>query len=147
MVIHKFETLRARRLFNTRPARLKKTAQRSVVKLRHRKLIREKTTLEAMVRIYCRGVHKSNKKLCLPCSTVLDYACQRLEKCPYQPDKPVCSECRIHCYRPAMRREIVSVMRYAGPRMFLRHPLLTLAHLSRKRRSGTGENRRWEKPE
>jgi len=63
-----------------------------------------------------------------------------MENCPFKEGKPVCSACSIHCYKPAMREGIRQVMRYAGPRMLLRHPLLTLAHfldrMARKRTSG-----------
>jgi hypothetical protein len=34
----------------------------------------------------------------------------------------------MHCYKPAMREKIKDVMRYSGPRMSYRHPLLALFH-------------------
>jgi hypothetical protein len=58
-----------------------------------------------------------------------NHAWQRLEKCPFQSGKTTCAKCAIHCYRPAMRDRIRSVMRYAGPRMLYRHPLMALQHI------------------
>ena len=60
---------------------------------------------------------------------LLDYARLRLGKCPYQEGKPTCANCPIHCYRPEMREKIRATMRYAGPRMLLRHPILAILHL------------------
>lgn len=39
-----------------------------------------------------------------------------------------CSQCRAHCYAPAQRQAIKDVMRYAGPRMLLSHPVMTVCH-------------------
>jgi len=46
----------------------------------------------------------------------------------------VCNLCQVHCYSEAMRARVREVMRYAGPRMPLRHPWLALRHLLAKRR-------------
>jgi hypothetical protein len=50
-------------------------------------------------------------------------------RCPFGADKPTCANCTIHCYRAEMREQVREVMRYSGPRMMWRHPLLALAHL------------------
>jgi len=34
----------------------------------------------------------------------------------------------IHCYKPGHKARARMIMRFAGPRMLFRHPLLTLAH-------------------
>ncbi|MBD9245121.1 MAG: nitrous oxide-stimulated promoter family protein [Coriobacteriaceae bacterium] len=34
----------------------------------------------------------------------------------------------MHCYAPAQRQAIKDVMRYAGPRMLLSHPAMTVRH-------------------
>jgi hypothetical protein len=39
-----------------------------------------------------------------------------------------------HCYRPEMRQRVREVMRFAGPKMLLRHPLLAVRHLLDERR-------------
>ncbi len=93
------------------------------------RLRREARTVEAMIHLYCRGNHGSSESLCPECARLLDYAQQRLRACPFQAGKTTCARCAVHCYRPAMREGIRAVMRYAGPRMIVRHPLLTLCHL------------------
>lgn len=101
------------------------------------RLGREWRTLQAMVRIYCRG-HSHERvegaDLCADCRVFLDYAGKRLEKCPYGPAKPTCAKCPIHCYKPQPREFARQVMRYAGPRMTFRHPWLSLTHLADKAR-------------
>ncbi len=91
---------------------------------------RERRTVEAMVSLYCRGLHGSERRhdLCRDCFDLLAYAEQRLARCPFCEDKPACSECPIHCYRAASRAQIRAAMRYAGPRRPLRHPILALFH-------------------
>jgi predicted amidophosphoribosyltransferase len=88
----------------------------------------EKRTVVAMIEIFCHGQHDTKKELCPECRELLDYALQRLEKCPFQEKKPKCSECPVHCYKPDMREKIRAVMKYAGPRMLYRHPVLSGAH-------------------
>lgn len=94
----------------------------------HPRLQRELKTLAAMTGLYCRGVHGS-KALCPQCRELLDYGRARLQKCPYGGDKPTCAKCPVHCYRPDMRERVRAVMRYSGPRMLSRHPLLALRHM------------------
>lgn len=91
---------------------------------------REARTVDAMIRIYCHGVHGTPEGLCDECRDLAAYARQRLARCPYGALKPTCAKCPIHCYAPDMRERIRAVMRYAGPRMLLHHPLLALGHLA-----------------
>ena len=94
------------------------------------RLEREKKTLLAMLWIYCRNNHGgSGKQLCPDCQQLCEYADQRLQKCPFGVTKGPCSQCEIHCYKPEMRERIRDVMRYSGPRMLSRHPVLALSHL------------------
>ncbi|MGM3169811.1 nitrous oxide-stimulated promoter family protein [Dickeya chrysanthemi] len=58
-----------------------------------------------------------------------DYALKRLRKCYYGENKPACKQCPIHCYQPAKREAIKAIMRWAGPRMLLHHPILAIRHL------------------
>ena len=82
-----------------------------------------------MTEMYCSAHHRSsNANVCEECRDFLDYVAVRLEKCPYGEDKPTCLDCPIHCYKPAQKAQGHKIMRYAGPRMLLRHPLLTIAH-------------------
>ena len=59
------------------------------------------------------------------------YTHKRIEQCRYRSkqEKPFCNVCPVHCYKPEMRRQIRAVMRYSGPRMLFRHPVLSLQHL------------------
>jgi hypothetical protein len=94
-----------------------------------RNIERDAKTVAAMVRIYCAGRHGTNGQLCGPCDALLGYADERLAKCPFGEEKTTCRDCPIHCYRPAERISMKEVMRYAGPRMLWRHPLLAIRHL------------------
>lgn len=89
---------------------------------------REERTIRAMIGIFCRAHHGGRGQLCAECRELLDYALARLDRCPFGEEKTACAQCPIHCYKPAMRERIRTVMRYAGPRMLLRHPLLALRH-------------------
>jgi hypothetical protein len=82
-----------------------------------------------MIQLYCTAQHLTPVGLCDACDELRDYARARLQRCPYQDEKPTCAKCPIHCYKPEMRDRIRVVMRYAGPRMLLRHPLLAIMHL------------------
>jgi hypothetical protein len=93
-----------------------------------RRIRREKKTIHAMLGIYCRAKHGAKADLCAECQALLAYAEERIVKCPFLPEKPTCAKCPVHCYTPARREEIRRVMRYAGPRMLLSHPFLTLTH-------------------
>lgn len=91
---------------------------------------RDAATVAAMVRIYCAGRHQARRgTLCTSCAHLLDYATARLARCPFGSDKTTCRDCPIHCYRTSEREEMRAVMRYAGPRMLLRHPFAAVRHL------------------
>jgi Nitrous oxide-stimulated promoter len=99
------------------------------------RLGREFRTMRCMVEIYCADHHVAGGGLLCPdCEQFLDYAGRRLEKCPYGEDKPVCAKCPIHCYKHAQREQARAIMRYAGPRMLLSHPWLSLTHMFDKLR-------------
>ena len=91
------------------------------------RISREKRTIEAMLEIYCRSKHGEN--LCANCQQLLVYAFNRLEKCPFQENKPACNHCTVHCYSNKRRDEIRDVMRFSGPRMLYKHPVLALGHI------------------
>ena len=87
---------------------------------------KEIETVTLMVRRYCRGVHGTRgEALCPACNALLEYARQRRDRCPHGDNKPFCSNCPIHCYKPEMR--------------LLTHPILVLRHMEetmrRKRRN------------
>ena len=100
-----------------------------------RRVAREWKTVQAMVRIACRDLHGTRDGLCSGCEELRLYAERRLAKCPFAEEKPTCVKCPVHCYEAAMRERVRQVMRYAGPRMLLRHPVLALLHLRDERLS------------
>jgi len=101
-------------------------------------LKRESKTVGVMIAMYCRSRHGSGKGLCDQCRVLRSYAEERIAKCPFGENKPACSQCPIHCYKPQMRRQIGEVMRFAGPRMMFRHPFLAIRHLITQRKPGRG---------
>ena len=97
---------------------------------------REQKTIEAMLRMYCRG-HRhpaAPGALCADCTLLHGYAVRRLERCLFGDAKPACANCVVHCYRPDMRERVREVMRWSGPRMLWRHPVLAILHLLDGRR-------------
>jgi hypothetical protein len=95
----------------------------------HPRMIRERRTVEAMIAIRCHGLHGTTRGLCEECEGLQEYVWQRLQRCPFQVGKTTCAQCPIHCYQRTRREEIRAVMRYAGPRMLYRHPILALRHM------------------
>jgi YbgA-like uncharacterized protein len=91
----------------------------------------ERKMIEAMIALYCRDHH--GHSLCAECGGLAAYARQRLEKCPFGDQKPTCAKCPIHCYKADRRAQVQTVMRYAGPRMLWRRPLLAIRHLLHER--------------
>ena len=135
------------------------------------KIETEKQTIEAMIRLYCKGKRHGETEnyekdmncpsnlnnpiipsipsnpttpipanrssahpltvppLCPQCQELLTYAHKRLERCKFGNEKPSCTRCPVHCYKPSMRQQIRQVMRYSGPRMLLHNPVLAIRHL------------------
>lgn len=91
----------------------------------------DRETLLAMADIYCRAHHGTQGELCSKCASVIEYAVARTEKCPFNHETN-CKDCYIHCYNGEMRDEVRAVMGYAGPRMLLRHPVMTMRYLRKK---------------
>ena len=90
----------------------------------------EKNVVSQMIGIYCHDNHKTPKgDLCDECRALDEYARKRVEACRYGEEKTFCANCQTHCYRPDMREDIRTVMRYAGPRMLFHHPVAALRHL------------------
>lgn len=89
---------------------------------------KEKQTVEQMIRLYCRK-KEGNGTLCPQCRELLEYAQTRLSRCPFGDGKSTCRICIVHCYKPEMRERMRIVMRWAGPRMLLYHPVAAIRHL------------------
>ena len=90
---------------------------------------REKRMVSQMIALYCRKKHHPRGDLCPQCAALDAYAKMRADKCPFMETKTFCSNCRIHCYKPDMRAKIREVMRFAGPRMILHHPVAAIRHV------------------
>jgi hypothetical protein len=98
---------------------------------------KERRLIPVMIKKYCKGVHKRERKaqncgrgeLCSECKALKEYALFRLEKCTFKVNKQFCSFCKVHCYKPDYRQEIKKVMRYAGPRMLFSHPIFAMSHV------------------
>lgn len=112
----------------------------------------ETETIRAMVRLYCRAHHPNDvnpddpDRVCPACRSFLDYALKRLACCPYGEEKPVCEKCRIHCYKPAERETAREVMRWAGPRLIWRHPVMAIRHVFDSMRPAPEKPRNRAKP-
>lgn len=94
---------------------------------------REIKTIEKMIAIYEKA-HPAPSDTPDYYHTLFAYAINRLEKCRYGEIKPACKQCPIHCYQPKMREQMKLVMRWAGPKMLLHHPILAIRHLLDDRR-------------
>lgn len=98
-----------------------------------KRIAREKETIAKMIALYeknCPQAAKNEGHY----QALNAYADKRLDKCVFGEEKPACKQCPVHCYQPARREEMKQVMRWAGPRMLWRHPILTLRHLIDDRR-------------
>ena len=97
----------------------------------------EADVMSEMIAIYCRGQGHTNRTpaadaapaLCPDCRRLLDYARDRIIRCPRMDVKSFCSACPVHCYSSDMREQVRAVMRWSGPRMLLHRPIMTLHHI------------------
>lgn len=107
------------------------------------KRLREKEVVGQMIAIYCHGNHHIPAgQLCPHCAALKAYAMERSDKCPFMEQKNFCSNCKVHCYRGEMATQIRQVMRYAGPRMLLHHPIMALRHVWESAKEKRQQNRR-----
>jgi hypothetical protein len=97
----------------------------------------EKQILLCMIQMYCKA-HRHTVEacgLCDDCERIRAYSFERVDRCPFMETKTFCSHCSVHCYNGEMRHAIRRIMRYAGPRMLFRRPIMAMRHmLSFKRR-------------
>ena len=114
------------------------------------RLRREQRTIRAMLQIWCEAqpLHQRSRygELCAGCAGLYEYASYRLVKCPYGEDKPTCVKCPIHCYGHEKKVAMQNVMRFSGPRMLLRHPVLAIRHLRDGKRPAPPPPRKKPKP-
>ena len=100
---------------------------------------RELHTVETMIDMFCRHHHAPEGPRCEACEELARYAAVKLQRCTYGDAKPSCNRCPVHCYKPRMRERVREVMRFAGPRMALRHPYLATMHLLARRKPVPGD--------
>ena len=94
----------------------------------HPRLMREYRTVATMIRIYCTH-HHGGPLCCDECHDLENFCRRRLIRCVYGADKPTCARCPVHCYKPAQQQKVRDIMRWAGPRMILHHPIMAVRHL------------------
>lgn len=82
----------------------------------------EKKLITLMIEIY-------EKRHGEDLSSLKEYAYKRIIHCPRKKEKTFCSSCPIHCYAPDYRQQIKMVMKYAGPRMIYKHPIIAIKHM------------------
>lgn len=88
----------------------------------------EKQVVTHMIEIYCHKHHHTSD-LCTECANLQAYALKRLSHCRYAENKTFCSQCQTHCYAPKYKEEIKKVMKFSGPRIFFKHPILVTKHM------------------
>lgn len=99
-----------------------------------KRISREKLTIKKMIDLYqakCPQASAEPEHY----EALFVYAQKRLDKCVFGEEKPACKQCPVHCYQPAKREEMKQIMRWAGPRMLWRHPILTVRHINGDYRS------------
>lgn len=101
---------------------------------------REKVLVSQMIALYCKKNH-GGRTLCPDCAALDAYARQRSDRCPFMETKTFCSNCKVHCYKPEMRKKIREVMGFSGPRMIFHHPIVAICHVIESQK----EKRRLEK--
>ena len=94
---------------------------------------REIETVETMIRMFCKAKHKMGS-LCPSCDYLVTDTKKKQELCPFGESKPVCSQCQVHCYQQKEREEIKKIMRFAGPRIIFRHPIMAMDHFRLKKK-------------
>ncbi len=81
---------------------------------KRRDIGRQQDVVRKFLAVYCRKRHgRADGGLCDDCRELLDYAAQRLRRCPLDP-KPKCKDCPIHCYDDEHRARMKDVMRTGG---------------------------------
>ena len=69
------------------------------------------------------------------CLAFKEYTIKKIMRCPLGDEKTSCAKCRIQCYNEPERSMIQKVMRYSGPRILFRSPVLTLVYLFNRKRA------------
>ncbi|PSU69857.1 nitrous oxide-stimulated promoter family protein [Photobacterium phosphoreum] len=105
----------------------------------------EFNTITAMIDLYCLRHHQPNTgkfQRCADCEQFRTYVKQRLDRCPYGEKKPSCKQCPIHCYKPQQKLKSQTIMRYSGPKMLVKHPIMAIRHLIHDKRAVPERNKK-----
>lgn len=98
---------------------------------------KDRATMEAIGSIYCHGNHDDSSRaggiMCSECREAIETTLKRAELCPHGHEGN-CEDCDTHCQRGEEQQNIKRIMRYAAPRMAIRHPFMTLTYLRKKLR-------------
>lgn len=92
----------------------------------------EAQTLRAMVGLYCGEKHGTSGRpgeCCPACEAFLAYALKRLPPVPTGPRSPSAPNAAFIAIGAGEKAFSREVMRHAGPRLLLAHPVLSLRHL------------------
>jgi len=89
---------------------------------------REQRTVTALIRIHCHGRHHAGPELCAGCTDLQRYVAERMARCVLHDAKPTCATCKARCFAPPQQVRFRAILRYAGPQLFWRQPLLALWH-------------------
>ena len=98
------------------------------------RVAKDRKVLEAIGCIFCKAHHsgeKDSRGLCPSCRETIETTLMRAAACPYGHESN-CQDCTTHCQRGEAQERIREIMRYASPRMALRHPFMTAEYLYRK---------------
>lgn len=101
--------------------RLKGNKMQDIEKKREK----ERKAMELILSVYEKGHQEERDDI----EKLRQYSMERINKCPKMATKTYCSNCEIHCYRQEYRDKIKKVMRYSGPRLFLKKPLWVVDHM------------------
>ncbi len=96
--------------------------------------VKDRKVLEAMGCVFCKAHHSGEKDacgLCPSCRATVEATLARTAVCPFDHEGN-CQDCAIHCQRGEAQERIREIMRYAAPRMALRHPLMAAEYLRKK---------------
>lgn len=66
------------------------------------------------------------RKVCADCLSLIAESFRHTARCPHTAYKTFCHLCPTPCYAPREREAMIPVMRQAGPRLLLHHPILAL---------------------
>ncbi len=88
----------------------------------------EKQFFSLMVHHFCKW-NPGGGPVCAACEELVEYANERLDRCPYGSRKPTCYNCNASCFKPDMRKREEQVVRTTFAKMFLLHPVLLFKHI------------------